>query len=95
MRKPNLAPVDEGETGGGTRPYLDQSVEFRRFLQNKKADAMRSRDELAGRAETLEAEIRSIMQEIGEADDIILRCEAALTLEQKPRQPPQITERPQ
>lgn len=74
------------------RENLDQSVEFRRFLTGKKSDASHESEKLEHEIETLLAEIDSKRKEQGEQDDIVARCDAALTIDVTPNRPaPQLS----
>lgn len=76
------------------RPTLDQSVEFRRWLDNKRADAARASDRLQTEIETLLAELDGKRIEQREQDEIVSRCDAALTIDVKASRPaPKLTPR--
>lgn len=76
------------------RTTLDQSVEFRRWIDNKRADAQRSSDRIQAEIETLLAELDSKRTEQREQDEIVTRCDAALTIDMKANRPaPKLTTR--
>lgn len=81
-------------SGGGVRTSLDQSVEFRRWLDNKRADAVRASDRIGTEIDTLMAELDTKRVEQRELDEIIARCDAALTIDlSAKRQAPALTTR--
>lgn len=79
-------------SGGGVRTALDQSVEFRRWLDNKRADAVRASDRIGTEIDTLMAELDTKRIERREQDEIVARCDAALTIDLSAKRPaPKLT----
>lgn len=76
------------------RPNLDQSVEFKRWIGERRADAARASERIQSEIETLLAELDAKRIEQKEQDEIVQRCDAATTLDLKANRPaPKLTTR--
>lgn len=74
------------------RPYLSESADFRTYVQQKRVAAQRASDDLDAEIDRLQVEIEARLTRRMEQQEILARCEAALTLEVPvTRQPPVIS----
>lgn len=62
-------------------PRITTSSEFREFILQRKREAERRKEDLLTEVERLNTEVDARHIEVEEENDIIMRCDAALTIE--------------
>lgn len=77
--RPRIVRATEMQTT--EHPRITTSTEFRAFIEQKRTEATRRREDLMTEVTRLETEIDVRHIEIGAEDYIIQSCEAALTIE--------------
>ena len=73
----------EGANVATALEYVIETQEFTAYIQQKRTEAIRKRDDLFTETNRLQAELQGRALRITDLDEIIARCDAALGLDLK------------